>query len=77
MVLGRCGMCHAREPFWEGIRQAPKGVLLETEADIAVHAREIFLQAGMSHAMPPANVSQMEEGERALIVKWYRRAVGR
>ncbi len=34
-VIGRCSMCHAREPVWDGIRTAPKGVLLETPADIA------------------------------------------
>jgi uncharacterized membrane protein len=72
IVLGRCSMCHAREPFWDGIRWAPKGVFLETEADIASRAREIFLQAGVSHAMPPANVSFIEDDERAAIRKWFR-----
>jgi len=28
LVMGRCSMCHAREPFWDGIRRAPNGVLL-------------------------------------------------
>ena len=31
-VQGNCSMCHAREPLWDGIRWAPKGVYLETEA---------------------------------------------
>ncbi|UUX52263.1 urate hydroxylase PuuD [Nisaea acidiphila] len=70
-VMGRCSMCHAEEPAWDGIVAAPKGVLLETEAQIASHAREIYLQAGLSHAMPPANVSYMEPVERQLIVTWY------
>ncbi|MEP3113418.1 urate hydroxylase PuuD [Nisaea sp.] len=70
-VLGRCSMCHASEPVWDGIAVAPKGVLLETEAQIAAHAREIYLQAGRSHAMPPANVSYMEPVERTQIVQWY------
>ena len=74
IVLGRCSMCHAREPFWDGIRRAPKGVLLETDAEIAAHATPIFLQSGVSHAMPPANVSFMEEEERRAIVAWYRAA---
>ena len=30
IVIGRCSMCHAREPVWDGIRWAPKGVYLET-----------------------------------------------
>lgn len=25
IVVGRCSMCHAREPVWDGIRWAPKG----------------------------------------------------
>lgn len=73
-VLGRCSMCHSREPFWEGIVAAPKGVVLETDRDIAAHAREIYLQAGRSHAMPPANVTGIEPAERRAIVGWYRSA---
>ena len=73
-IPGRCAMCHAREPSWPGIRQAPRGILLETPADIARAAREIYLQAGVTTAMPPANVSYMEEDERALIRRWYRAA---
>eukprot|EP00903_Cladosiphon_okamuranus_P022434 g20636.t1 len=70
-VPGRCAMCHSREPYYDGIRRAPKNVLLETPADVAKHARQIYLQAGATHAMPPANVTYMEDEERALIRKWY------
>ncbi|MBP2234493.1 putative membrane protein [Sinorhizobium kostiense] len=70
-VLGRCSMCHAREPGWEGIIVPPKGVALETDADIVAHAREIYLQAGRSQAMPPANVTGITEGERQLLASWY------
>ncbi|MEZ5732968.1 MAG: urate hydroxylase PuuD [Paracoccaceae bacterium] len=72
IVLGRCSMCHAAEPFYDGIHWAPKGVLLETREQIAGQARKIFLQAGVTHAMPPANVSFIEPAERARIVAWYR-----
>ncbi|WP_170604627.1 urate hydroxylase PuuD [Ruegeria arenilitoris] len=74
VVLGRCSMCHAREPVWEGILWAPKGVLLETKADIARNAQQIYLQAGVTHAMPPANVTYMEEEDREAIVRWVRNA---
>lgn len=70
-VMGRCGMCHSAEPSYEGIHRAPKGVVLDTDRGIASHAREIYLQAGRSHAMPPANVSGITEKERALIVAWF------
>jgi uncharacterized membrane protein len=73
-VIGYCSMCHAREPFWQGIRVAPNGVVLETEADIARNARDIYLQSGISHAMPPANITYMEPEDRAAIVRWYRSA---
>jgi len=72
IVPGRCAMCHAREPFYDGIHRAPKGLLLETPSDIARAAREIYVQAGVTNAMPPANVSFMEEEERRKIVQWYR-----
>ena len=74
VIPGRCSMCHAREPFYDGIRNAPKGMLFETDHDIARAATQIFLQAGVTHAMPPANVSYMEDDERRMIVEWYRNA---
>lgn len=74
IIPGRCSMCHSREPFYEGIHHAPKGVILETPADIARAARQIYLQAGVTNAMPPANVSYMEDDERSAIIAWYRAA---
>jgi uncharacterized membrane protein len=76
IVLGRCSMCHAREPTWEGLRWAPKGVYLELEQDIAREARAIYIQAGVSHAMPPGNRTWIEPEERDAIVRWYRAAKG-
>ena len=74
IVQGRCAMCHAREPGYDGIHWAPKGVVLETPTDIAAHARQIYLQAGLTHAMPPGNLSYMEQSERDAIVRWFRGA---
>jgi uncharacterized membrane protein len=74
IIQGRCSMCHAREPVWDGIHYAPKGVVLETPSDIAREARRIYVQAGLTHAMPPANVSYIEPSERAAIVKWFQSA---
>ena len=72
IVQGRCSMCHAREPVWEGIIWAPKGVLLETRADIAKNAHSIYLQAGISHAMPPGNITNISQKDRTILVNWYR-----
>ena len=74
IVQGRCSMCHAAEPVWEGLHWPPKGVVLETEAQIAHEARRIAMQAGWSHAMPPGNLSYMEPEERQAIVDWFRAA---
>ena len=74
IVQGRCSMCHAAEPGWGGMYWPPKGVMLETPMQIANAARRIYMQAGVSHAMPPANLSFMEPAERAKIVDWFRAA---
>lgn len=76
-VLGRCSMCHTAEPFYEGVYQAPKDVHLDSDLAIATRAREIAIQSGYSHAMPPGNVSYMEPQERDLIVTWYRESLAR
>jgi uncharacterized membrane protein len=72
IVIGRCSMCHAREPVWGNMQWAPKGVFLETESDIARYARQIYLQAGVSHAMPPANITNIEQADRQKLIAWYR-----
>ena len=73
VVLGNCSMCHAREPAWEGMHWPPKGVVLETESDVARHAESIFLHAGVTSAMPPPNaIETMTPENRDIIVAWYR-----
>ena len=74
IVTGRCSMCHAADPGWEGLLWAPKGIRLETEYQIASAAKQIYLQAGITNAMPPANLSHMEPTERAEIVAWFNAA---
>jgi uncharacterized membrane protein len=71
IVLGRCSMCHAAEPAWPGMYWPPKGVMLDTPARIALQGTQVYLQAGASHAMPPANLSWIEPAERAAIRAWF------
>ena len=40
------------------------------------HARQIYLQAGISHAMPPPNAIDMDDEPRRQIIAWYRQATG-
>jgi uncharacterized membrane protein len=72
IVTGRCAMCHGALPAWPGVHWAPKGIRLDTEAQIARHARLVYLQSGASHAMPPGNVTHMDPVERDAIRRWYR-----
>jgi len=75
VVLSRCSMCHAAEPVWEGLPFPPKAVKLETDREIAAHAREIYIQAGRSHAMPPGNITEISAQERQLLTAWYESTV--
>ncbi|MCF6343882.1 MAG: urate hydroxylase PuuD [Devosiaceae bacterium] len=75
IVLSRCSMCHTKEPFYEGIGRAPKDIILDSEADIVKYAKVITLQSGYSSAMPPGNITYMENSERQIIVKWYLESV--
>jgi uncharacterized membrane protein len=74
IVIGRCSMCHAAEPVWPGLYWAPKGVALETEAQVARAATAIYLQSALSHAMPPRATVAMPEEERAHLRAWFRAA---
>ncbi len=74
-VQGRCAMCHAASPNYPGIHAAPKGVVFETNEQIATRARDIYLQAGISNAMPPSNLTELEWSERTQIAAWYERAL--
>lgn len=70
-VMGNCSMCHASAPSWDGIAHAPKDIILENERDVAKYAKMIYLQAGISHAMPPPNAIAMDEDMREAIRIWY------
>jgi uncharacterized membrane protein len=70
IVAGRCSMCHAASPVWDGIPTAPRGVRLDTPEEIRRHAAQIRLAAVLSHAMPPGNVTEITEEERALLGRW-------
>ena len=70
IVQARCASCHAQTPAQAGISAPPKGVLLETEAQIRAQAALIAQQTVTTRVMPPGNLTQMSDEERALIAKW-------
>ncbi|HJE23663.1 MAG TPA: urate hydroxylase PuuD [Methylorubrum populi] len=72
LVAGRCAMCHAAEPIWDGIGVAPKGVLLDTGEAIGRQAEAIRRQAVLTHNMPPNNVTEMTDEERGVLASWLK-----
>ncbi len=72
IVLGRCSMCHATQPAWPGLAVAPKGVMLDTPDRIRRHAEQIDLQAVLTHAMPPGNITGITPEERQVLAAWVR-----
>ena len=72
VIMGKCSMCHSATPNWPGVPEAPKNVILDTDVGIGSHAKDIAMEAGFSHAMPPGNISEVTDKDRALIVAWYR-----
>ena len=73
LVIERCSACHAKEPVWDGLAFAPKGVYLETEAQILKMANEIYWQSAASWAMPPGNIIWLDDEERALLSEWHKK----
>ncbi|HEY0835827.1 MAG TPA: urate hydroxylase PuuD [Azospirillum sp.] len=70
IVASRCGMCHAATPVWAGIGEAPRGVRLDTAGEIRRHAGPIRVQAVLSDAMPPGNVTGLTVEERRVLAAW-------
>ena len=70
-VIGtRCALCHAAEPLWPGLATPPKGVLLDTPEHVARYAPAIRIQAVLTHAMPPNNITDMQPEERDTLARW-------
>jgi uncharacterized membrane protein len=67
VVTTRCSVCHMSEPVWPGFVHPPAGVLLDTAAHIKAHAREIEINAVMTTAMPPGNITEVSDDERRII----------
>ena len=64
-----CAACHAARPTFDGIAVAPKGVMLETPAQLRRWAQAMRQQV-QTEAMPPGNMTDMTAEERAKILAW-------
>jgi uncharacterized membrane protein len=65
-----CVSCHARAPTHEAFPEPPKGIALETVAELRRYATLIDQQAVKSDAMPLGNETGMTAGERAELGDW-------
>ncbi|MBH0236570.1 urate hydroxylase PuuD [Methylobrevis albus] len=70
IVERHCVACHASQPSHEGFEEAPKGVVLETVADLGRYAPLVDAQAVKSDAMPLGNESGMTDDERRQLGAW-------
>ena len=70
IIISRCSMCHAAEPVWAGLATPPKGVRLDTPAEIMKQAENILLHTVMTSEMPPNNITEMTHGERRTLAQW-------
>lgn len=69
ILAARCLSCHAARPTMDGIDSPPKGVVLETPQQIRRWAASLRQQVA-TEAMPPGNMTDMTEDERARLIAW-------
>lgn len=65
----RCHGCHASQP--QLMPAAPKGAIFERAEEVERQAELIHRQVVIQRIMPPGNLTQMTEDERAVIDRWY------
>ncbi len=71
IIQARCASCHASKPTQPGFAAAPKGILLESQDDIAKQSALIHQQTVVSKVMPIGNLTQMTDDERTVIDQWF------
>ena len=70
IIHARCANCHASKPTFQGLAEPPKGIMLDTPERIRAQAAQIHAQTVLARAMPPGNLTQMTEDERAVLDRW-------
>lgn len=64
VVAARCVLCHNAQVMNKNVR-------LDSSAEIARHAQQIYQQAVVLKLMPMNNATQITDAERALLGRWY------
>ena len=70
VVDRRCVECHSAHPASRAFPIAPKGVMLDTAAQMKQWARRIQASVTVERTMPLANMSGMTDEERSLLGRW-------
>lgn len=69
IVLQRCTVCHAASPSFPGFAEAPLGMMLETPEQL-IAARDTVYTQIQTRVMPPGNLTEMTDVERATLMRW-------
>ncbi|MEH6525598.1 MAG: urate hydroxylase PuuD [Sneathiella sp.] len=70
IIYDRCASCHATNPTSKDFDSPPKGVKLETPAQIVREKTRIRQQSVATKTMPQGNITNMTDEERKLIGGW-------
>ena len=74
IVAQRCNACHSSHPSLTA--SAPKGTVFDTPAQVDARASMIYQQVVKLRIMPPGNITQLSDAERAAIAQWYEATQG-
>ena len=67
----KCSTCHVMEPSWEGMKNPPKGVYFSEFSHLINNYETIYKQVAASRAMPPGNITFLEDEERLLYANLF------
>lgn len=72
ILATRCLQCHSSHPTDDLWKQAPNGVIFETEQALREKADKVQLHVVIAKSMPLGNKTGMTEEERAVIARWLK-----
>ena len=70
IIKYRCGVCHTKNPTFEGFEDPPLGIVFDTTDDILKNIDKIKSQVIDSDIMPPGNLTGITESEKVKINLW-------
>ena len=70
MIEQRCQSCHGEAVQMKNLR-------FDSQAAVEQHAQQIYQQVVVTRAMPLSNATQMTDGERAMVARWFEAQVRR